>query len=38
MIENENEIDYQIYKSFEILGLIGKGTYGQVYKVKHKKS
>lgn len=38
MIENELEIDYHIYKTYEIMGLVGKGTYGQVYKAKHKKS
>lgn len=38
MLENELDIDYHIYKSYEILGLVGKGTYGQVYKVKNKKT
>lgn len=38
MTESQPDIDYHIYKTYEILALLGKGTYGQVYKAKHKKT
>lgn len=29
-------MDYRIYKSYQVEGQIGKGVYGEVYKVKEK--
>jgi len=29
-------MDYRIYKSYQVEGKIGKGVYGEVYKVKEK--
>ncbi len=38
MLESSSDLDYHIYKTYEVLCQVGKGTYGLVYKAKHKKT
>ena len=38
MIDSWEELDYHIYKGFTVLAKIGKGSYGQVFKVRDRHS